>query len=342
MQEKARVLSICITSYNRVGELERCLKSIDCKEADEIEVVVSEDCSPMRENIRQVVADYAKCCPYKVVFNANEQNLGYDRNLYKLSSLASGEFIMYLSDDDRLFSGKFDEVLTCVKKQRPALAYSAFWFGTCGEKKEVRRMYDHSHIIPAGELSAGKRVYDSILFSGLIFKKELVLDIDPSRFVNSNFFQVYLFLDIIYRHGGYYQNALLIDCVSDGENAFGRVASSGVQNELLADRDSVFSKLEFQKGLMKVIRMFDADHGTNVFKLFSKEYSLRSFSGLYIARKESVSSCKEYWRRMKAMDISLHPVCYIYYVSLMGLGAKACRQLYALPKFVLKKVRRYY
>lgn len=336
------LLSICITSYNRVKELERCLKSIDSKQVDKVEVVVSEDCSPMREMIRQVVADYARQSPYHVVFNTNEHNLGYDRNLYQLASMASGEYVMYLSDDDCLFQGKLDEVVECVCEKKPPIVYSAFWFGSGGGKKEARRKYDESHVIPSGEQSAGKRVYDAILFSGLVFKKELILEIDPARFVNSNWFQVYLFLNVICQHGGYYQNTLLIDCVSDGENAFGKVASSDGHNELLADRESVFSKLEFQKGLMKVIRIFDADNHTNIFTMFSKEYSIRSFTGLYIARKEGLTSCMEFWRRMKSLDIHLYPICYVYYFCLVVFGAKFCKWLFALPKQILIKVRKYY
>lgn len=338
----SNLLSVCITSYNRVKELERCLKSIDSEQAEKIEVVVSEDCSPMREKIRQVVADYAKQSPYHVVFNTNEHNLGYDRNLYQLASLASGEYVMYLSDDDRLFPCKLDEVLECISQKEPALLYSAFWYASCREKKEVRRKYDKSYVIPSGEQSAGKRVYDAILFSGLVFKKELILEIDPVRFVNSNFFQVYLFLNAIYQYGGYYQNTLLIDCVSDGENAFGKVTSSDGPNQLLANRESAFSILEFQKGLMKVIRMFDADHHTHVFDLFSKEYSLRSFTGLYMARKEGVQSCKELWRRMRSLDIHLYPICYVYYFCLMVFGARYSKAMLSLPKRLLIKVRKYY
>ena len=100
MPSYSYLVSVCITSYKRVRELERCLKSIDSKRTDTIEVVVSEDCSPQRKEIRKVVVDYAERSPYHVVFNTNEQNLGYDRNLKMLATLASGEYVLYLSDDD--------------------------------------------------------------------------------------------------------------------------------------------------------------------------------------------------------------------------------------------------
>ena len=112
----------------RVKELERCLRSIDSKQTEKIEVIVSEDCSPQRDEICKVVNDYAKNSPYHVVLNKNEHNLGYDRNLRKLISLASGEYVMYLSDDDCLFPGKLDEFIQCLEK-KPAIAYGSFWYG---------------------------------------------------------------------------------------------------------------------------------------------------------------------------------------------------------------------
>lgn len=334
--------SLCVTSYNRIKELERTLRSIDTRRRDDFEIVISEDCSPGREEIRRLVEQYAANAPYHVIFHSNPQNLGYDRNIHQLLELASGEYIMYLSDDDCLFPQQLDSLIDALETERPGVAYSAFWFGGCWEKKAARRKYSLSHRIPASEEEAGKRVYDSILFSGLVFRREYALAIAPTRFINTNFFQVYLFLDVLYRHGGYYHDSLLVDCVSDGENAFGNVASSGQRNDLLVDRDDPLSKLEFQKGLIKVIRLFDEDHQTQVLALFSKEYSLRSFTGLYVARKAGLGCMQEYWRRMKALGIHLSPVCYVYYVALALLGANLGRLLFSVPRQLIIKIRKYY
>lgn len=334
------MLSICITSYNRVKELERCLKSIDSKLADEIEVVVSEDCSPMREQIKEVVREYAEHSPYHVVFNSNEHNLGYDRNLKRLSELATGQYIMYLSDDDCLFPGKLDGFIQCLKDHSPAMAYAPFWYGY-QEKKRAHRHYAFSHEIAKGIESARSRVYDAILFSGLTFLRELIVPIDAERFKNLNYFQVYLFLSVIYQYGGYYHDAIMIDSVSDGENAYGQVESSGNKNDQLADRESVFSNLEFNKGLFKVIQMFDADYGTDVFNHFCKEYSLRSFGGFCRARKQGLKVYREYWKRLKASDVKLFPVCYVYYLCVGILGVSMSRLVFSLPKSVLLQVRKH-
>lgn len=338
--EKAYLLSVCITSYKRVKELKRCLESIDSKLTSEIEIVVSEDCSPQREEIREVVNRYASKSPYHVVFNTNEHNLGYDRNLKKLIMLATGEYVMFLSDDDRLFPGKLDKFIACLDGQ-PAMAYGSFWYGF-RETKAARRKYASDHIIPSGEFSAGSRVYDAILFSGLTFRRDLVVDVDAERFKNLNYFQVYLFLTVVYGRGGYYQDTLLIDSVSDGENAYGQVKSSGSGNNLLADRESAFSNLEFNKGLFRVIQMFDKEHGTDIFSMFSKEYSLRSFGGFCRAREHGLEVYREYWSRLKTSGVKLSPVCYLYFLCVGILGASCSRALFALPKKVLLKARKHF
>lgn len=340
MREINYLLSVCITSYKRVKELERCLNSIDSKQTDKIEIIVSEDCSPMRDEIRKVVSLYSAQSPYHVVFNTNEHNLGYDGNLKKLVMLASGEYVMYLSDDDCLFPGKFDEFIQCLEAKHPAMAYGSFWYGY-REMKSVRRKYISSHYIPSGIESAGGRVYDAILFSGLTFKRNLILGIDAERFKNLNYFQVYLFLTIINKYGGYYQDTLLIDSVSDGENAYGKVKSSG-SNDLLANRDSVFSNLEFNKGLFKVIQMFDEDNGTEVFKHFGKEYSLRSFGGFCRARKYGMRIYQEYWRRLRHSGVRLSFICYLYYYCVAIFGVSLSQLLFSLPKKVLLLVRKHY
>ena len=97
------LISICITSYKRLKELDRCLNSIDSHYVDDVEIVVSEDHSPEKENIEKLVKAFSETSPYHVVFNSNEQNLGYDRNLKKLMTLANGQYIFYLSDDDCLY-----------------------------------------------------------------------------------------------------------------------------------------------------------------------------------------------------------------------------------------------
>lgn len=329
------ILSIGITSYNRVSELDRCLKSIKTKYKDEIEIIVSEDKSPKRELIREVVSRFQESTEYKVVFNTNQDNLGYDRNLKKLIELASGKYILYMSDDDALIDGMLDKLIDKLLELNVGVVYSGFAQG----ENDYRRYYKTSFFIPSGEEYAKKHIEDSILFSGLVFNVEVVKKLKAEEFLNKNYFQVYMFLYALYKYGGYYVSLPLVNAVGDGENGFG-ISDSSEKNELLANRNSVFSMLEFHKGLFWVIKKFDKDFNKNFFKEYQKEYNLRSISGMAIARKNSLRDLKTYWEKMKELDYSVNIISKAYYIMLYVLGTDITMFLLRTPHIILKKVRK--
>ena len=78
---KNPVLTIGITSYNRVVELARCLYSIQTDHPDLIEVIVSEDQSPERTCIKEVTETYARTVNHMVRIHLNPKNLGFDKNI---------------------------------------------------------------------------------------------------------------------------------------------------------------------------------------------------------------------------------------------------------------------
>ncbi len=330
------LLSICIASYKRVKELERCIRSVDASLTDKVEIIVSEDCSPQKEKIKSVVENIAFSSPYHIAFNSNEQNLGYDRNLKHLMNLAKGTYVFYMSDDDVIYPGVLDKLITFLDTtgNKPALIFSPFWYGPF---HDMKRKYNKSHIIPSGEASAIKYVYDSILFSGLIFKRDTIINLDAEKFKNLNYFQVYLFLSVIYKYGAYYFDELMINSISDGENAYGGVTSSG-ENALLADRNSIFSNLEFNKGLFKAIQYFDLDNNATVFKAFVKEYSNRTYGGLCRARRHGLKIYKEYWQKLNQV-IDLSPISTAYYFFIAFMGAKLSSWIFAQLKRLMYHVR---
>lgn len=316
-------LSICITSYNRIHELERCLLSIDAEPTYNVEVIVSEDCSPKQEEIRNIVDNYANSSSYRVIYNSNPHNLGYDRNLAKLISLASGEFILLMSDDDSFVKGSLN---SCIKKisqfdSNVCMAYTYFvYLGSDGYGRKHRG----DMIIDKGLASCCKYVYDAILFSGLIFRNNAINNFDAERFLNVNYFQVYLFLSCMLIHQTVYIDCPLVSCNGDGENAYGNVESSKDEKnrQKLADRKSVVSNVYFNKGLIHAIEEFDKENKTDLLDSFEKEYSIHSYTGLSIARDNGIACLDEYWLAMKQLNIHIHWQAKVYYCVLRVLGRR--------------------
>lgn len=338
------ILTIGITSYKRVNELIRCINSIKTKYKDDIEILVSEDKSPLSEEIREVVENLAKSSEYKIRFTSNDVNLGYDMNLGAIINKAEGDYIFYMSDDDALADDCLDDIISFLKKgTEVGVLYAPFAYSNTNKKD--RKRSDVNFLIPAGEKSAAKYIYDSILFSGLIFRKDFVKKFDSSKFKNHNYFQVYIFLQMLLKYGGYYFAKPSVICIGDGENAYGKSASSHVEsplstkerNEILSDRTSVKSNLEFNKTLIKVIRMFDEDEGTHVIDSFARQYSLHAYSGLSIARGEGKKYFKEYWNIFNDLEIKKYPIAKAYYVILLLLGKEISDKLLLCFRRLLKK-----
>ncbi len=328
------VLSIGITSYKRIKELERCILSVDTKYVDDLEVIVSEDCSPLSKEIGMKVQSLSKIVGFKLLFIPNEHNLGYDGNLGAIIRKSHGEYVFFISDDDTIYEGFLDMLIPFLKNPGNdyGVLYSPFVY-TSTKKKD--RNYGKDMELTKGLKNCKEHVYDSILFSGLIFKKECVNNLDASRFLNMNYFQVYMFLKTIYHHGGYYFAQPSIWCVGDGENAYGLSESSG-GNELLVNRKSVISNLEFNKTLIWVIKYFDEEENTDVINAFEKQYSLHSYSGLSMARRMGIQYFKEYWNKMNSLDIKLYPITKVYYYALLVFGSRFSDALTAFARKRLK------
>lgn len=329
------LLSICITSYKRINELKRCLKSIDTVYVELIEIIVSEDHSVLMEEIRLLVEGFSKDSPCTVRFNTNEVNLGYDRNLAKLISLAKSKYIIYISDDDYFVEHALDGVIEFIQSNNCNVAFVPT---VLGEDNTIERKYSQSMKINKGIKSVKRHLYDPILFSGLIFKRDLIYEYSADRFLNLNYFQVYLFMSVLYNYDGYYIDILTTSTMSDGENAFG-ISDSSEKNEFLANRESIYSRIEFHKGLIKVIQIFDEDNGTDVIEAFEKEYSMRTYARLSTARKAGKKEFKIYWDKLNALDIQLTMIVKIYYWSLKIFGSNICDAAYDIPKKLLLRLR---
>ena len=103
-------LSICIPTYNRSGSLTNCLNSIAIAAKDHVgrfEICVSDNGSD----------DYTRSAVEKaplsldINYNKNSKNLGIPRNFLHVVSMAKGEFVWLIGDDDLLLPDAFDRLL---------------------------------------------------------------------------------------------------------------------------------------------------------------------------------------------------------------------------------------
>ena len=109
-------LSICIPTYNRSKYLENCLKSITiAKKRSKLnfEVCISDNNS--EENLSPILNRYKK--KIKIIINKNKKNMGVARNILKSVSMAKGDFVWILGNDDLVMPSAFEYLFKLFKEK---------------------------------------------------------------------------------------------------------------------------------------------------------------------------------------------------------------------------------
>src|ERR1041385_553648 len=163
-------LSICIPTYNRVGYLKKCLKSVLAQVTDEVEVVVEDNCSTDgTEEWMKTMSD-----PH-VRYIRNQENVGLVNNVIQIIANAKGQYVYMLTDDDYLLINGIEDTIRFAK-QTKCLAFKTAYF----LHNEVSKSGAHVSLFPRNmsqpdmtEQNAAKLYIESNILTGLVFSKEI-------------------------------------------------------------------------------------------------------------------------------------------------------------------------
>ncbi len=110
-------LSICIPTYNRAQHLSNCLQSLISMRRPkgfQFEICISDNGS--NDNTKEIV-DKAKE-DIDINYSNNKSNLGIARNFLKVVSMARGEFVWLIGDDDLLLPHTLDTLEVLFKRHK--------------------------------------------------------------------------------------------------------------------------------------------------------------------------------------------------------------------------------
>ncbi|MDA9759195.1 glycosyltransferase [Candidatus Pelagibacter sp.] len=110
------ILSICIPNYNRLNCLDNCLNSIliaskNVKDFD-FEVCISDNNSIT--NPIEIIEKYKKY--YKIIYNRNDENLGFALNAIKTVSVSTGKYAWLIGNDDLILPNTLIELKKIFKE----------------------------------------------------------------------------------------------------------------------------------------------------------------------------------------------------------------------------------
>jgi len=115
---KTPILSICIATYNRSGQLKEVLESIVKQEVFlntfDIEIIISDNLST--DNTEEVSKEYVSKFPEKIIYHKNETNIGANKNYEKALSLSKGTFSKLHSDTAVIKENFLTNIVEAIKE----------------------------------------------------------------------------------------------------------------------------------------------------------------------------------------------------------------------------------
>lgn len=332
---KQKLITICIPTYNRPVELKRMLESIDTSKYEDVDILISENCSPKQMETREVVEEFRKTSKYDIHYYENEENIGYDRNICAIMQRSNGKFSMLFSDDDVFMPGAMDEFVEFVRNHQEC-GYILRSYRFLSGKGHVQdcRYYSSDKEFPAGVDSYIELFDKGVFLSGFTIRTDYAKEYDINDFNGSLLYQIYLAAEVIRRYPSAYSRILISKQIPNEKHFFG---DSKVEKNLYkTGLNGVQDRLNFATWYMKIIDYIDNKYKDGSAKRLKHYMSKYSFSIVGCGRREywDFKTYNEYCKELKRIGYASSVYFYIYYIGILLLGSEGC---WAIVRF-LKKV----
>lgn len=333
----APLLSICIPAFNRPQQLESLLQSIDC-DAINVEIVICEDCSPGREEIRQRVTAFEARSHYRVGYFENPRNLGYDGNIRQLLTKSRGHFVLYMGDDDLFMAQALDRFLLFLTEHKDIrYVLRSYTVVHADGVVEPFRYMAESSLIPAGEDSVAWLFKRSVTICGFTINREEALKHDTADLDGTLLYQIYLMAQVCLVNPSIYCDipvAQAVQSYRDDKPMFG--SSMDEKSRFTPGQVSEENSINFTKAYFEVTDYLDGIHDTQLTALVTRSLSKYSYPFLSIQRKRGARLFLRYAQRLeRECGFGVTPYFYVYKWALVILGENSCDRIIRLIKRVL-------
>jgi len=181
------LISICIPTFNRAAQLEKCLNSIYSQIGNDslFEVFVSDNDST--DNSKDVIDKYLNLYD-NFTYNKNECNIGPDKNIALTIEKSKGQYILIHGDDDYFKENTIYPLMDVINKNAES---SLLFINVLSNKNDVVIYSGINEFLQATSIAAS-------FISSIIIKREAFNKIeDPFKFVDTSFNQIYLQYNIL-------------------------------------------------------------------------------------------------------------------------------------------------
>jgi len=340
MNKKQKLISICIPTYNRPLQLKRMLESIDTTKVDDIDIVISENCSPKQAETRNVVDEYIKTHPYEVHYFENERNLGYDKNIRACVARATGRFCVFFSDDDMAMAGALDEYIEFVRAHKDYGYILRSWRGYYNQEEtewQDFRYYENDCEFPAGRDTAIELFNKSVFLSGFTIRQEYAKEYVIDALDGSLLYQMYLLLQVCRRYPSAYSRILVSKSVPTGNDVHYFGTGDGEEGYKDAADMSGDNTINFIRWYVRFFNYVEEEFkdGTGQVLLIDLSNMIYPVMAYQLQCNPSKKAYKQFCNKLFEAGVVKTTKARIYYYSLLVFGVKMCNWVVSTIKKLL-------
>lgn len=327
------VFSVCIPAYNRAQLLPELLESILDQDFDNFELVINEDASPQRTDIRAVVERYSAKYPGRIRYFENEKNLGYDANLRSLVERSMGEYCLFMGNDDLMCAGALRTVAEAVQRH-PDVGVVVRSYASFDDKpdniNQTFRYFPEERFFPAGSDTIGTAYRRSVVIPGMVIHRDAAQRFSTAEFDGTLLYQIYLVANILVDMNAVFLPQIIVLYRNGGVPDFGN-AEVERGKFVPADRTTA-SSLQFMRGMLDIAAAIERKRNVPIYRRIVADIANYSYPILSIQAAKPLPEFVGYWWGLAKMGFGRNPLFHAYFLSLMVLGAPRVDRMIAAIK----------
>ena len=328
-------ISICIPAYNRPKTLYRLLESIDTSEKEFFEIVIVEDQSPLRKEISNVVNTFKKKSFITVNYFENKNNVGFDQNLRICANFASGDFIIFMGDDDVFIPKALDKLYIFLNNNSNlAFVLKAHKYIYDDGRIEQYRYFKNDKFFEPSIKSLIKVFRKSVLISGWIVRRNIWKKYDTNELDGTLLYQMYVLGRIILNFNIAYFDEYLVIAREESVPFFGNSPS---EIDLYDPGEiTIKNSINFMSAYLKVLGFIESKEKYKIKDLILFDMSKYSYPNLAIQRHRGMKIFLNYANQLRKIGFGKSKYFYFYIVALLVFNKKICDTVILKIKKFLK------
>jgi abequosyltransferase len=314
---QAPFISVCIPAYGRAHLLPSLLDSIVSQDFDDFEVVLCENDSPERQEIRGTVERYQHASGRSIRYFENEHNLGYDGNIRRLVQRATGRYLCFCGNDDLLAPGALRRLAKALEQQPGVgvvLRTYATFRNTPDQIDQVFRYFGEERVFPPGADTIVTFFKRCVVIPGVTFERKAALEWETDQFDGYTLYQIWLVANILVDKKGIYLPEVVAHYRLDGIPDIGHSDAERTGNYIPGIRTPE-SSLFMMSGFLKIAQHVEATRGVKIRDAIERDLANYSFGFIVIQRSQPLRVFFAYVRDLARLGYGKHLMFWVYVVG---------------------------